>query len=111
MKISDFIKTLNYEVITKSDYNDKEITGCYTGDLLSWVMSKAQSGDVWATVMSNVNIIAVANLTDVSCIVLTEGVTLDEDVLNKANAQDVVILATDKKSSDVAIDYHELNIN
>ena len=39
---------------------------------LSWVMARAQSGNVWITVMGNVNAIAVATLTDVSCIVLTE---------------------------------------
>lgn len=109
MKISDFIKNTNYKLITKANYDDKDIKGCYTGDLLSWVMSKAEAGDVWATVMSNINIIAVAALTDVACIVLTEGVTLDDEVLSKADSRGIVVLTTDKKSSDVVIDYHELS--
>lgn len=35
---------------------DREITGVYIGDLLSWVMGRAQSGDAWITIMSNANI-------------------------------------------------------
>ena len=48
-------------VITAYD-EEKEITGCYCGDLLSWVMSRAKEGDAWLTVMGNVNAVAVAVL-------------------------------------------------
>ena len=64
---------------------DREITGGYIGDLLSWVMGKAQSGDAWITIMSNINIVAVASLTDVACIILAENVQLDEAVITLAN--------------------------
>ena len=47
MKISDLVKFGEYEVLTNPDYEDKEITGCYIGDLLSWVMGRANSGDMW----------------------------------------------------------------
>jgi hypothetical protein len=43
---------------------EKEITGGYTGDLLSWVMGRASCGNAWITIMSNINIIAVASLLD-----------------------------------------------
>ena len=52
MKISDLVKFGEYEILTNPDYEDKEITGCYIGDLLSWVMGRANSGDMWITVMS-----------------------------------------------------------
>ena len=48
---------------------DREITGVYIGDLLSWVMGRAQSGDAWITIMSNANIVAVAALADTACII------------------------------------------
>ena len=38
---------------------EKEVTSAYIGDLLSWVMGKAKSGDAWITIMSNKNILAV----------------------------------------------------
>ena len=72
---------------------DREITGGYIGDLLSWVMGKAQSGDAWITIMSNINIVAVASLTDVACIILAENVQLDEAVITLANDKGVNILS------------------
>ena len=65
MKISDIIEPLELKCVTEGD-NSRDITGCYIGDLLSWVMSKAQSGNIWITIMTNVNIVAVASLTDVA---------------------------------------------
>ncbi len=73
---------------------EREVTGGYTGDLLSFVMGSAQSGDAWVTIMSNVNVIAVATLTDVSCVLLAGGVALDEGVTERAVAQGINVLSS-----------------
>lgn len=73
---------------------DKELAGVYIGDLLSWVMGKAEAADAWITIMSNQNIVAVATLTDVACIVLAEGVEPDEGVADLAAAKNVNILSS-----------------
>ena len=59
---------------------ERVVTGGYVGDLLSWVMGRARSGQAWITIMSNINTVAVASLADVACVILAEGVTLPEDV-------------------------------
>lgn len=82
---------------------EKEIDGAYVGDLLSWVMGKADSGNVWITIMSNINIVAVATLTDASCIVLAEGVLPDADVTDVAEAKGINILSTRLSSYEAAI--------
>ncbi len=69
----------------------REICGCYAGDLLSWVMSHAEYGHIWITIMSNINVVAVASLCEVACIVLAEGVTLDADARAAAEAQDICV--------------------
>ncbi len=81
---------------------EKEIDGCYCGDLLSWVMSRAQSGNIWLTVMGNVNSIGVAVLADISCIILTENAPLDEDAKKRAVENDVVVLTTEQNSYTLA---------
>lgn len=81
---------------------EREITGCYCGDLLSWVMSRAREGDVWLTVMGNINSIGVAVLADVACIVLTENAALDDDALKRAEQNGVVILRTEKNTYQIA---------
>ncbi len=80
---------------------DREITGGYTGDLLSWVMGRAKSGDAWVTIMSNVNIIAVASLTDASCVILCDGEKPDNEVVSIANAKGVNVLVSDKPAFEL----------
>ena len=103
MKVSELIEILNLEILTSSDFTDRDITGCYIGDLLSWVMGKAKQGDAWITIMNNINIVAVAELTDVSCIILSEGVSAGEDIVKKADGEDIIILKSDKTSYDLAV--------
>ena len=63
------------------------ITGAYSGDMLSWVMSRAQEGSVWITIMSNQNVAAVALMAGVACVVLTENVEPDEALVAQAKTQ------------------------
>ncbi len=76
------------------DDPDRETAGGYCGDLLSWVMGRAVAGGAWLTIMSNVNVAAVAALADVACVILTEGVQPDPALLDKARLQGVNLLGT-----------------
>lgn len=101
MDVKELVEKLDLKILC-GDELDRKITGCYCGDLLSWVMSRAQEGDVWLTVMGNINSVGVAVLADVACIVLTENAALDEDALNRAKQNGVIILQTDKNSYQMA---------
>ena len=87
---------------------DKEIDGVYIGDLLSWVMGNAEQGNVWITIMSNINTVAVATLVDVSCILLAEDVMPDEELINVATAKGVNIISTPLSAYKAAIKLSEL---
>ena len=102
MKVKELSEKLDYEIVTAGDMNE-DITGCYIGDLLSWVMGHASPGNLWITIMSNVNVIAVAVLTEVSCIVLAENVRLDDLALKKAMDQGVCILRTKESAYEAAV--------
>ena len=73
---------------------EREIKGVYIGDLLSWVMGRANADDAWITIMSNANIVAVATLADVACIILAEGVTLDDEILEVATSKGINVLTS-----------------
>lgn len=77
------------------DEPDRDVEGGYCGDLLSWVMGRAVAGGAWLTIMSNVNVAAVATLADVACVILTEGVVPDQALLDKAKMQGINLLGTD----------------
>lgn len=80
---------------------DKEVTGCYAGDLLSWVMSHAQYGDVWVTIMSNINVVAVASLTECACVIMAEGVKPEPDVLKVAEEKDITIFSSPRSTFEL----------
>lgn len=108
MKIKDLVKQCELQVLTCPDNLEQKITGCYIGDLLSWAMGKVQSGDVWLTVMGNVNAVAVSVLADAACVVLVDGATLDQDAQAKAEQQEVVILSGKQGAYDLAIQVSEM---
>lgn len=70
------------------------VAGCYVGDLLSWVMGNATPECVWVTIMTNRNIVAVAALIDMACIVLAEGCQLPGELIELACAQNVNVLSS-----------------
>ena len=102
MKVSELIENLNLTVVTDSDYEDREINGCYIGDLLSWVMGRAQADNVWITIMNNINIVAVAALADVACILLCEDVKVDQSIIDKPNSQNIIIVSSKLTAFELA---------
>ena len=82
---------------------ERTVDGAYVGDLLSWVMGRASQDNAWITIMSNVNVVAVATLTDVACVILAEGVSLDEGVTEVALARGVNVLSSPLPSYETAV--------
>ena len=90
------------ELISLPDFSEvlipspeREIDGAYAGDLLSWVMGRAKADCAWITIMSNVNVLAVATLADVSCVIFAEGVKPDAEIISVAKAKDVNLISTE----------------
>ena len=109
MTVSELQQALSLTPVTLPE-GDRVVEGAYIGDLLSWVMGRAQSDNVWLTIMSNLNVVAVATLSDVSCILLCEGVSLDESVRSTAEAKGVNVLATAMTAYEAAKKLVELGL-
>ena len=73
---------------------ERQVESGYCGDLLSWVMGKCPADSVWVTIMSNQNVAAVAVLCDTACTILSEGVTPDAELLERAEKQGVTLLGS-----------------
>lgn len=93
MTVKELSDALTLEVLTMPE-PDREITGGYAGDLLSWVMGRAQSGDAWVTIMSNMNVVAVASLADTACVVIAEAAEVAHEVVVRAEEQGINLLRT-----------------
>ena len=102
MTVYDLSKSGQFNVLCMPE-PEREINGAYVGDLLSWVMGRAQADNVWITIMSTINVIAVASLSDVSCVLLAEDVSLDDEILNTAKQKGINILSTPLAAFETAV--------
>jgi hypothetical protein len=102
MTVGKIAKELSLEILNDAGLG-REVTGCYIGDLLSWVMGRAKENDAWVTVMGNINAIAVARLADIACMILSENAPLDADALKKAGETGLAILKSDMPAYELAL--------
>lgn len=102
MKVSQLIDRLGLEVLSLPD-PEAEISGGYVGDLLSWVMGRAEADQVWITIMTNINILAVASLSGVGAVVVAENAEVASDVKTKAQEQGINLLRSSKSAFDIAV--------
>lgn len=102
IRVKDLIEANVFELASSGDVS-KNISTPFCCDLLSIAMSRIPHDSAWVTIMGNANTIAVASLTDVSCIILAEGVVLDENSKKKAIEQDITVFYTNKPIFEAAL--------
>ncbi len=102
MTVRDIMELLDAKSVVASADLDKEVTGGYACDMLSWVMANAEAGMAWATVQAHMNVIAVAVLMELSCVILPEDVKLEPDAYRKAEAEKIAVLSTDKTAFEIS---------
>src|SRR5215216_7656651 len=111
MNLQQIIDQLNLNVLTESlDFASITPAGGYSSDLLSCVMAGAKKGFVWTTLQAHLNIVAVAALTEVAAVIITENAQPDAASIDKANAQGVVLLSTSQRTFEINGKLWELGI-
>jgi hypothetical protein len=98
MKLKQVIELLELSPVHLTDEN-VEVASVYCGDLLSDVLAHVQPDSLWLSIQGHVNVVAVAVLRDVACIVLVNGVAPDPQTVLKAQSQGVNICGSDETSA------------
>jgi hypothetical protein len=106
MTVKDLSLLENFSEIILPD-PERTVSGGYVGDLLSWVMGRAECGNAWITIMSNVNVLAVATLADVSCVIIAEGVELDDEIISVAKEKEINLISTDLPMFEASVKLSE----
>ena len=91
MKASLLIEKYGFEKLSDASA-DFEIKSAFIGDLLSWVMGHAKSNDAWITILGHPNIIAVALLRELACVIIAHDAQIQQETIAKANEEDFLIL-------------------
>ena len=110
MNAAELAARLNAKITTGNIGTNREIKGVYCCDLLSWVMSHADRGSAWITVHTHANIVAVAVLSELSCIIIPEGIEAEEATIKKAVQENIPILCTGLTAYEVCCIAHDCGI-
>lgn len=105
--VETFARELGWEILTMPD-PDAEVTGGYAGDLLSWVMGRAREGQIWVTIMTNLNVVAVASLAGVAGVVVTESAELSPEIVSRAEAQGINLFRASRDTFGTVLDVGRL---
>lgn len=100
MKVSNIVEALGLEVCCGNC--DAEVKHGCVGDLLSEVMAHAKPDSIWVTVQSHVNIVAVSVITGIRAIVLCNGHNFSNETVEKAKAEGLCLLRTEKSPFEIA---------
>jgi hypothetical protein len=98
MTVADLVLELEFEIFCGADMIQSPVKGAYSSDLLSDVMGKAAAGDIWITMQTHRNIIAVASLKELAAILLVNGGRPEPETLASATSQGVILLGTKERS-------------
>ena len=102
MKLDKLVKELTLEVKTCRECLQKDITGAYVSDLLSDVMANSRDGNIWITLQTHMNIVAVAGLKNLAGILIVGGRRPEDEIIRKAEEEKVAIMTTPMPAFEAA---------
>ncbi len=94
MTVQELAALIQARPLTEGVPLDREAKSGYVCDLLSWVMARGQAGMAWVTVQTHMNVVAVASLHEMACVILPDGIVMDEAPLEKAREEGIVVLSS-----------------
>ena len=94
MKVSDLVKKYDLKVFSGKQGLENEIIGGYVSDLLSDVMGNAAENEIWITLQTHQNVLAIASLKDLAAVILVKGLDPDAETVKHSNEEGIPVLGT-----------------
>jgi len=108
MKVNELANLLNLKVIAGNSGLENEVTGAYTSDLLSDVMGNIVEGNIWITLQTHLNVMAIASLRDVAGVILVSKFQPEQDMLDRANEERIPVLVTELSAFEISGKLYQL---
>lgn len=102
MKVQELVDKLGLKVLSGANGLNREIDGCYISDLLSDVMGNAMEGNIWITLQTHKNVMAVASLKELACIILVKDLVPNAETIEQSNDDDLPVLQTSLPTYEIA---------
>lgn len=101
MSLQELMDILEAKCLTPQADLSLSVKSGYTCDLLSWVMAHGQADMAWVTVQTHMNVVAVALLMEMACVILPEGIQPEQAMLLKAQEEGMPILCSSKTAFEL----------
>jgi predicted transcriptional regulator len=98
--VQDIVSALSVQVVAGADHLNNQVSGGYASDLLSCVMAGAKAGDIWVTLQSHPNVVAVADLLNLAAVVITEGTQPNAETVSRADEKGIPVLLAQQNTFD-----------
>ena len=110
MTVADLVKKFGLKIFSGETGLGNEISGGYVSDLLSDVMGFARENQVWITLQTHQNVLAIAALKDLAAVILVKGLQPDPETLMHSQEEGIPLLGTEMGTFEMAGKlYLELN--
>lgn len=110
MHVRDLIEHPQFNLLNTPDNLDNNIGGIFASDLLSHVMGQADEGDILITVLTNINVLGVASLLDLSAVVFTHNANVEQPVIDKSTELNIPLLRTSLSTAKTVLLLSELGV-
>lgn len=108
MTVKELAEKTGWKVLSGGD--DAEVTSAYVCDLLSWVMAHAREGAAWVTVQSHLNVVAIASLLNLACVIVPENIEIPEGTLAVAREKGICMVSAPCTSYGAAMALCRLDV-
>ena len=102
MKVSDLVKEFNLKVFCGEEGLNNPVRGGYVSDLLSDVMGNAGEGDVWITLQTHQNVMAVASLKDLAAVIIVQDFEPGRETIQHSNEEGIPVLGTSARTFEIS---------
>jgi len=109
--VFDIVKSFALETRAGKEHLNEEVTGGYASDLLSDVIAHSHKGNIWVTIQTHPNIVAVAIMKELAGIILAGGREPDSDTLKKAEEEEIPILVSPLFTFEVVGKLYQMGIS
>lgn len=110
MTVKELMEQMDLKLLTPQADLSAQVSVGYTCDLLSWVMSHGAQGMAWITVQTHMNVVAVASLLEMSCVIIPESIQVPDDVAAKADEEGVALLSSECTAYELCGRMRELGV-
>lgn len=110
MKVKEILNSEDFTLINDNCNLENEINGIFVCDLLSHVMGNASIDNILITVLNNINVLGVASLLDLSCVVFAHKTQVNDAIIEKANELEIPLLSTKLPSAEAVLLLSKLGV-